>query len=116
MSLEVFPDIGQPEWGLQVSTDAAVVTVKLGDGYTLRTPEGINHIRDAWSPVWPDITEAQALSTFAWLKARLKLKPFLWPDPQGVLKQVVCQEVHLTYNQFNCLGVSASFEQDFNPV
>lgn len=116
MSLESFPNIGQPDWGLQVSPDADVTTLKLGDGYVLRAKPGINHLRDSWSPTWSDITEAQALSTLAWLKARLKLTPFLWSDPQGVQKQVVCQDAKLTYNQFNSMGLSATFEQDFNPV
>lgn len=116
MSLETFPDIGQPDWGLQVSPTASVTTLVLGDGYIFRAPEGINHLRDSWSPTWGDVTEAKALSTQAWLRARLRLTPFMWTDPQGVQKKVICQEVRVSYNQFNSMSLSATFEEDFNPV
>lgn len=116
MSLETFPDIGTPDWGLSVDPGADVTIVKLGDGYVVRQPTGINHLKDSWNPQWSTITDAQALSTYAWLRARLKLKAFLWPDPEGVVKQVVCTSVRLTYNQYNDIGIAAAFEQDFNPV
>ncbi len=116
MTLESFPTIAAPNWGLQVGTEADVRTQKLGDGYVMRAPAGLNHIRDSWNPTWGDLTEAEALATLAWLKARLKVTPFLWTDPQGVVKQVVCQDVRLGYNQFNSMELSATFEEDFNPV
>jgi phage-related protein len=116
MSLETFPDIGTPDWGLSVEPDASITTVTLGDGYEVRQATGINHLKDSWSPQWTSITDSQALSTYSWLRARLKLRAFLWVDPEGVAKQVVCTSVRITYNQYNDMGVAATFKQDFNPI
>ena len=114
--MDIFPDIGTPDYGLEVATETDMEEITLGDGYVLRRPNGINYLKDSWSPVWSGLEAAQARSTHAWLRERLNRTPFKWVHPiTGLQVQVICSAVRLTYNQFNDEVVSASFKQDFNP-
>jgi len=114
--MDEFLAAGAPDWGISDEPKADVIEVRLGDGYTLRQPTGINHVRDGWSPVWSGLEKEDARAAYAWLRSRLKLTPFLWVHPvTGQPVKVICQSVRLEYNQFNDEILSATFEQDFNP-
>lgn len=115
--MDVFPAIANPDYGLEDAPEADIDEVKMGDGYVLRRPKGINYIKHTWPMKWDSLEVAVARSTYAWLLARLKLTPFNWTHPvTGVVFQVTCQEVKLAYNQFNDEILTATFEQDFNPA
>lgn len=115
--MDTFPLTETPDWGLNEDTEADMDEVKMGDGYVLRRPKGINYLKDSWSPTWGSLEDAEARSTQKWLKARLSRTPFLWMHPvEKVLKQVICTKVQLTYNQFNDTILNATFEEDFNPA
>lgn len=115
--MDVFPTIENPSYGLEDAPEADVDEVKMGDGYVLRRPKGINYLRNTWTPSWDSLEAAVARATHKWLTDRLKLTPFLWTHPvTGVQYQVVCQSAKLVYNQFNDEILSATFEEDFNPV
>ena len=115
--MDVFPTIDNPAWGLEDDPQADVDVVKMGDGYVLRRPKGINYISNTWPLTWDSLEVAEAKSTHAWLTARLNLTPFSWTHPvTGVVYQVVCTAAKLSYNQFNDYILTATFEQDFNPV
>lgn len=113
--MDIFPDIGAPDWGLTENPEASVTTISFGDGYELRQADGINHLRDRWDPVWSFLSPAEALSTYNWLKSRLSLTAFLWNHPDGRQVKVVCKSVSLAHNNYNDDVLSASFVQDFNP-
>lgn len=105
-----------PDWGLNDSAEADVDEIKMGDGYVVRRPKGINYLKEAWSPKWQLLEKDQAEAAYQWLKQRLKVTPFLWIHPvSGLTYKVVCTSVSLNYTGFGDYGLSASFEQDFNP-
>lgn len=112
---DVFPAIGNPAWGLADRTKDEVYTVKMGDGYILAQPKGINHQREVWNPKWNDLAPAVAASTYAWLKARKEVTPFLWDHPDGYQVQVRCTNVTMVRTQFGISALEATFEEDFNP-
>lgn len=115
--MDVFPTIDKPAYGLEDAPEADVDEVKMGDGYVLRRPKGINYIKNTWNPSWDSLEDTVARSTYAWLLARLMITPFQWTHPvTGVVYQVVCKAVKLSYNAFNDEILTATFEQDFNPV
>lgn len=115
--MDIFPDIELPDWGLEVDTEADIDEVVLGDGYVVRRPKGLNHLKDSWSPTWSGLEVAVARSTHAWLRERLNRTPFKWTHPvSGLEVQVICKSVKLTYNQFNDEILNATFTQDFNPA
>lgn len=113
--MDSFPLKVNPDWGFTSTPEADIDEQKLGDGYILRRPKGINHIRDKWSPSWGFLTEAQTDSTYDWLKARLKLTPFLWKHPtEGTTYKVICTSVSKVAADVGLYSLKANFEQDFN--
>ena len=115
--LEQFPPIGAPDWGLGTDPEATVTRVRLGDGYEFRRPEGINHLKDKWSPTWSSLDPDVAEITHAWLKARLNWKAFEWVNPiTGLPVKVLCTDAKLTHSDWNNCVLTVVFEQDFNPA
>ena len=115
--LEKFPDIGLPDWGLSADTETTVSAIKLGDGYEVRRPEGINHVRDSWSLSWSSLDPLVAEAALKWLSARKDWKAFEWTNPMdSSKKKVVCTAVRLTHTEYGNSGLTATFKQDFNPV
>lgn len=114
--MDTFPTIDNPDYGLSSSPEANVEETALGDGYVFREAVGINYLRDSWSPTWSSLDPAVAQSTYLWLRARLKLTPFLWFHPvEHVQYQVVCSSVTKTDDTWGNATLSATFVQDFNP-
>lgn len=112
-----FPSIGAPDWGFSYDPVANVSKVTLGDGYEVRRPAGINHLKEQWKPVWSNLDEATAKSTYDWLKERLDWAAFYWTNPDnGERYKVLCTAVSLVKRGWNDVTLSATFEQDFNPV
>lgn len=116
--MDIFPDIGTPDWGFtEEDPEASVTQVQFGDGYTLRQPDGINYLRDAWSLTWSSLDEATAVATYQWLRVRKNLKAFLWTHPvSGNVIQVICTSVSLSYVDYNDYALRANFKRDFNPI
>lgn len=114
--MDIFPLAVKPDWGFNESPTTNVTESRLGDGYVFREPNGINFRRTTWQPGWSSLEKAEGESTYDWLKARQRLIPFLWQHPlTGVMYQVVCQEVAKTYDTWNNVVLTTTFEQDFNP-
>ena len=113
--MESFPLLTAPDWGLESSPEADVEEQKLGDGYVLRRPNGINHLRESWSPSWSFLDHVECQATYNWLKARLKSKAFLWAHPtDGTLYKVVCESVSRVVADVGIFALRARFVQDFN--
>lgn len=115
MSLETFPDIGAPDWGLGEQSQDSITQIQFGDGYEIRNPDGINFRRDGWSPSWSFLDPVVAETTYAWLKERKNLTAFLWEHPVYGLKKVVCRDVNMGRPEYNNGTLQASFVEDFNP-
>lgn len=113
--MDNFPDVGAPDWGITENVQDDITTIKLGDGYVLRTPNGINFRRDQWNPKWSHLDRTTAEDLHDWLRARKNLTPFMWEHPFRGMKKVICTSVTLTWDTYNNAVVSAAFEEDHNP-
>lgn len=112
---DVFPNIGSPDWGLSDQTEEDLYEAEMGDGYLLSMPAGLNYQREVWNVSWSSLDPAVAASTYAWLKARKKITPFLWDHPDGYQVQVRCRSVTHTRAEFGNSTLRAVFAEDFNP-
>ena len=117
MSLDVFPNIGTPDWGFGTDTEARVAVSSFGDGYELRRPDGINHLTDSWSPSWTSLDPSVADATYQWLRQRMKWKAFLWMHPtKNVQIQVVCESASVADEEFGRSTLRMNIRQDHNPA
>lgn len=115
MSIETFTPPMNPDWGLTSDVRADVYEGKVGDGYVVRRPKGLNYLKESWDLSWSNLDKAQAGSMYSWLKSRLKLTPFMWTHPtDGVTYKVICSKVSHAASDVGIYQVMASFEQDFN--
>lgn len=113
--MDTFPFTTAPDWGLTDAVTADVEEQVLGDGYVLRRPKGINHLRESWSPNWSFLGRQESLDMYAWLKARLSLHAFLWQHPETLVTyKVVCKSIQRVSADVGLYSIQAQFEQDFN--
>lgn len=106
-----------PDWGLSTDLSTDIEEIKLGDGYVVRQPKGLNFRSESFSPSWSDLDPAPGQFIYDWLKARADLVPFRWVHPvTGAVYQVIARGPKISYDTWNNAVVSVTFEQDFNPV
>ena len=116
MAFEVFPfnDL-TADWGLQDDLEADIEEYKLGDGYILRRPKGLNHLRGSWTPKFSFLTKQQSIDMYSWIKPRLKLTPFIWKHSDtGELIQVTCQSISRVTTDVDVYAIQLKLEEDFN--
>lgn len=117
MALEHFPLDTNPDWGLSDDPSADVYEQKLGDGYIVRRPRGLNYLSTKWNPSWGFLDPEEAEDIYIWLKNRLSLTPFLWTHPTTKeVHQVTCSKVSRVISTVGISTVNATFESDFNPI
>lgn len=122
MPAEIFPpagwaDMGTPDWGLADKAQADIEETKLGDGYVFRQARGLNFIRSAFSPTWPNLPPALGQQAYDWLNLRRKLVPIRWRHPiRDTYIQVTIEDVTITWDEYNNAVLSLELQQDFNPV
>lgn len=114
--MDMMPDIGPPDWGVSDATTDDIAKVRFGDGYELRSPNGINFRRSEWPLRWSHLDPEVGAQVYDWLEERKGLTAFLWRHPtRNTMFKVVCEELQLTHDQFgNCI-LSVKLSQDFNP-
>ena len=100
-----------PDLGSTLISKPTVQVTKFGDGYENRLQSGLNPVAERWSLSF-SMSQAQALSAHAFLKARAASESFIWTSPHNVTNFFVCREWKVTNNSgFRVL--SCDFEQVF---
>lgn len=109
--METLPDI-PPDWEPENTPQANVDVTKLGDGYELRRPNGINYIRDQISLSWSTLFKHEYDELRPFLRDRLKLTPFLWTAPgRSKPQKWVCEELSDMQRNGILYGISATFRE-----
>lgn len=112
---ETFPFTTAPDWGLTDNVEADVEEQKLGDGYELVRPKGINYLRESWSPSWTFLTKEESDAMYQWLRARLKVTPFLWTHPvTKVVHKVRCNGVSRAATDVDLYAIQMNITETFN--
>ncbi|HGM7097124.1 phage tail protein [Stenotrophomonas maltophilia] len=106
------------EWPVRVGTQGqgsfVVKGAPFGDGYTQRSPDGLNNETQKW-PVSFVGYEAQIKPILAFLRARKGAESFLWTPPLGEEGLYVCTEYSPTGHGGDLFTLAATFEQTFQP-
>lgn len=107
MALLTFAPTIQPSPGTGLSPEISLHEVPFGDGYTLSSPNGINHIRQKLSLKWEGLTKADHDALRAFFELHKGYLPFLYNHPSdGVLRKWTCKTWSAT------LGVPYKFSAD----
>lgn len=112
---EDFPFDEAPDWGLTTTLKEEMVEQKMGDGYNVSRPKGINYLRESWNPSWSFLDPPVAREMYSWLKARYKLKAFSWTHPETFqVHKVKCVKLTYITADVGLSSINATFEEDFN--
>lgn len=98
----------------QIQTNLLVA--QFGDGYTQRTPNGINYARQQWTISWENITNADLVTIeTAIASARYGSDAFTWTPFNEVSSKKFMYQTHgVTFNSGNTCSVNMELTQVFD--
>lgn len=97
-----------------VMREPRVLTAKFGDGFSQRTGDGLNTLREMWSLVWI-ASHANITLIDDFFEDRAGVEAFLWIAPRDtVAKAWLCSKWQRTVIDRYTDRVSAEFERVFD--
>lgn len=106
-------EFGNQAYNNTETANSRINSVRFGDGYEQRVPDGINFLfakLDLTFRRRKDVGE----QLFAWLKERVNYTSILLDFPDATPGQYICRSVSKTWSGPNDMNITASFEQDFS--
>jgi phage-related protein len=92
MPIATFVPIVQPSPGTTLKPEISLHEVPFGDGYTLSSPNGINHIRHTVSLNWEGLTPNEHNTLRSFFMAMKGYLPFYYTHPtDGVTRKWTCK-------------------------
>ena len=100
-----------PDYGATESFEARVYEAKYGDGYTQRTPNGLNNLDVTLdlSFTLRTLVEVDAIADF--LAAQKGATPFEWTPPGGTTYNYVCKTWKKVRQTNGDSSITATFER-----
>jgi len=102
-----------PSYSPTISTEPSVRTLKFGDGYEQRSPDGINTNLLKISLTYDNRDEAEitAISHFLHERGGSEAFAYLPPSPYSSMKKFVCRKWDVTMNFDNNYSVKVDLEE-----
>jgi len=110
MAREVFswyPDISS-----QMSVEPKVNVIEFGDGYSERTPVGLNNLPDVWNVKFTT-TRVKGLLILEFFERHLGSKSFQWTNPLNRTGYYVCTKWSSDQMKGGHIAISATFKREF---
>lgn len=103
--------------GTQVEVQPRVIAVTMGDGYTQRSPDGINHMPDNWDLRFNGVLPAAGDEITSFFETHGGYLAFWWTPPRRTTpRKYICTRWTRTLPDVMGLSdISARFERDFAP-
>jgi phage-related protein len=123
MSLAVFPSdpsfggsaTPQPDQQSSYSVKPRINVVAFGDGYSQRTPDGLNTLRRVFSFSWKNIYSSQKVTIENFLIQQGGYIPFLYQPPTYSSQiQFTCAQWKFEFGEYNLFTLTATFEENFD--
>lgn len=105
-----------PSQGGKLTDTPRVLSMKFGDGYEQRAPDGINNIDTSWDVSFTHRTDKEFQDILNFLRALQGVGSFLWRPPTigGVKDTYLCRKWDGANNEHNDFEVTGTFERDFS--
>ena len=114
MALQTLPDIS-PDYNGSKSVEFQTRTAQFGDGYTQRSPEGINNSDENTALTWSNLpkTDADTLENF--FKDHKGSTAFLYTLPQSSTEEkFICKSYTRTPNDYDAVTMTATFTKVYD--
>ena len=114
--MATFPSI-EASYGLSKSSKPTIRQTKFGDGFSNRISFGMNQNPKTWSPVWKNVTEAQADSIELFLDQRASdADSFTWTPPnEASSSEYICLKWSKKMDYPGYATITATFQEVFEP-
>ena len=110
-----FPSI-DCSYGVVKSNAPNVHTVRMGDGYEMRTVFGLNQDLKIYNPSWRNISETDADTIEAFLEARAGKESFNWTPPgESSSSKYICSAWKKNISYLNRATITATFREVAEP-
>ena len=103
--------IWNPDLGSSLTEEPKVSLTKMGDGYEVRVPIGINNKPEMWDMQFTSVSTAFN-DVLNFIRARAATQPFYWKNPLGITNLYVCRKWN-TKHQGEMRVFNCAFEQVF---
>lgn len=113
MAIQTFP--WQMDMGANADTQHRVNKVQFGDGYSQISSTGINNKTRNWSGTKTGSLDNIIKPIMAFIDDHAGVRPFLWQDPWGDVKQYTCSGYSTPQRKGDHWQITLNFEQ-FNGV
>ena len=102
-----------PSYSPTISTEPSVRTLKFGDGYEQRTPDGINTNLLKISLTYDNRDEAESTAIAHFLNERGGSEAFVYlpPSPYSSMKKFICRKWDVTMNFDNNYSIKVDLEE-----
>jgi len=113
---ELFPtDAPDLTYGVNLTKEFRVLRSDFGDGYSQRTPDGLNIEIEKWSLIWNNITLAQKDIIINFLDARQGAEAILFTMPgEDTAKKWICASYKYTPFSSAYYRIDATFERVYD--
>ncbi len=112
--LEVFVPPRNPDIGAGLEEVANLNIAKFGDGYSQRTPKGINFISSTIPARWGMLNKNDRDKIIRFFRNKGGYVAFWYGLPGEILRKYVCQKWSSAEKAMDLWEVSATFEQVFD--
>lgn len=103
----------KPSYSTSMSRSPLVYEAAYGDGYSQRTPMGINNTPQKWSLNWNNISSSMAANIDAFLAGQGGTLAFDWTPPHGTTGRYICKDWQVNYTGPDKNTATATFQQVF---
>lgn len=112
MSLPIFSY--KPSFSTKATKTANLYEAKFGDGYSQRTPMGLNNVVQSWDVAFTNISTALATSIDTFLAGQGGSEPFYWTPPYQAQAKFICKAWRWEPSATDKNTVTATFDQVFD--
>lgn len=105
----------KPDYSAARRNDARLDEAKFGDGYSQRSPNGINTLMEAWDLSFTLRTKVEITEIVTFLETQKGAYSFDWVTPTGATRKFICRSWSDSYNHDGDCALSATFERVFEP-
>jgi phage-related protein len=85
-------NISTPDRSPTMDVEPKVLSSQFGDGYSQRTPDGINNMMETWSLAFTLRTKTEIDSIETFLRARAGAEAFYWTTPSNRTAKFICKK------------------------
>lgn len=115
MAVNFPPTASPPYYGSKPSKEFRVLTATFGDGYTQRTPDGLNVEIESWEMQWDTLTKSERDLIVNFLDARMGVEAFSFTMPgEDVAKKWVCRRYNAMPRTHSVYALTATFERVYD--